>query len=116
MEKYYGNKQLLSNNNLTDFFFFVRYTPDYFLEEAYLVPAEKLRLQVVDILNNILKRGGYVELKEIDQPIKLREDNLFLNHKITKALKIWETTEPKIKTGEIELFKVKDNDPKSKPI
>lgn len=111
MEKYYGNHYLLGDDNKTDYFFYVKdnritdnINSDMELElvSAYLVPAEQLRNQVINILNAILKKGGY------NYPIKLREDGLYLNHKIRNALKICEESsgliKPEILKPPMDLF------------
>lgn len=112
MEHYYGNNQLLGDNNRTDYFFYMKYNKfmgnngDEILElvSAYLVPAEQLRYQVIGILNKILKKG-------YDHPIKLREDGLYLNHKIRHALRICdespELIKPEVLKPPMDLFKPK---------
>lgn len=94
MEKYYGNNQLLGDDNKTDYFFYMKYDKSkdnnsnvvFKLISAYLIPAEQLRNQVIDILNSILKKGDY------NHPIKLRENGSYLNHKIMNAFRIREET------------------------
>lgn len=111
IEHYYGNHFLLGEDNKTDYFFYVKYDDltlekdsdkDYELVSAYLVPAEQLRNQVINILNSILKKGRY------NHPIKLRQDNLHLNHKIRNALRIVEESpeliKPEILKPPMDLF------------
>lgn len=122
MEKYYGNHFLLGDDNKTDYFFYAKCDDisenessdrEFELVSAYLVPAEQLRKQVVNILNIILKVGGF------NYPIKLREDSLYLNHKIRHALRIYKESnrlvQPSILTPPMDLFRCKkggkpDND------
>jgi hypothetical protein len=98
IEKYYGNNQLLGSKNSTDYFFYQRSDEledeEETLEliEAYLVPANPLRFQVISILNEILKKGGFKEM-----PFK--KGDFFLNHNIVRALKICEDTPELVKPG-----------------
>lgn len=108
IEKYYGNNQLLGSKNSTDYFFYQRShelkDEDETLEliEAYLVPANPLRYQVICILNEILKKGGFKEM-----PFK--KGDFFLNHNIVRALKICEETpklvKPDILKPPMDLFR-----------
>jgi|GEM_PF-5348156 hypothetical protein len=95
-EKYYGNSFLLGDDNKTDYFFYAKCdkiteneSQDKKLElvSAYLIPAEQLRKQVIDILNIILKVGGF------NYPIKLRKDSFYLNYKIRHALRIYKESD-----------------------
>lgn len=107
MELYYNNNQLLSINNKTDFFFFVKYTKPRdvtksTLKLAHLVPAEELRQQVVRIINYVLRKG------EDNQLIKLERD-FYLNHKIMKAFQLCKEDSSLI-NPEMELFKLPRGD------
>jgi hypothetical protein len=112
MGHYYKNTQLLSVNNKSDFFFFVKYNrPDDVintsLKVAYLVPAEDLRMQVARILNDALNECGYNDL------ITLEKD-FYLNHKIMKAFQICQENQKANNTKKIlsqmELFKLPRGD------
>ncbi|KAF5043225.1 hypothetical protein DSECCO2_504450 [anaerobic digester metagenome] len=102
MEKFYGNHYLLGDDNKTDYFFYAKCDDisenessdrEFELVSAYLVPAEQLRKQVINILNIILKAGGF------NYPIKLREDSLYLNHKIRHALRIYKESNGLVQPG-----------------
>lgn len=103
IEEQYGNKFILGGRNVTDYYFFVQYTERNImkstLKTAHLVPAEPLKHQVVGILNNILKNEGDEYL------ITPGKDGLFLNHKIVKALQIFQEENGETSDNEIELFK-----------
>lgn len=107
LEEIYGNKYILGSRNITDYFFYVQFTKENMskstLKTAHLVPAEQLRHQVAEILNNILEKEGYEHL------IELRKDGLFLNHKITKAYQICKE-KPQPPKHQIELFKLPRGD------
>lgn len=88
-ERYYNNNQILGDKNSTDYLFYVKYTnsnneinPNSLIC-AYLVPAEPLRHQVINILNEILN------LKDSKHLLELRKDGTFLNHKIMNAYQIY---------------------------
>jgi hypothetical protein len=101
IEYYYGNKQLLGSMNSTDYFFYNRVKKSKDLNEplelieAYLVPANPLRYQVICILNEILKIGGFKEM-----PFK--KGDFYLNHSIVRALKICEETPELVKPDILE--------------
>ncbi len=71
MEKFYGNNQLLGDNNRTDYFLYLQYDDEleskYILDKAYLVPAEQLRHQVIGILNEILKKRGIYSSNKLEK-------------------------------------------------
>lgn len=101
VDKYYGNRWILSDTNKTEYFFYVKHTTpkdpnDTALKLAYLVPAQPLREQVANILNMILKKGNYNHF------IKMEHD-FYLNHKIKHAFKMCKGE--KRKFNQIELFK-----------
>lgn len=108
IEKYYGNKQLLGSENSTDYFLYVKSNElndekeTLELIEAYLVPAQPLRYQIICILNEILKRGGFEEM-----PFK--KGDFYLNHNIVRALNICEETpelvDPDILKPSMDLFR-----------
>lgn len=103
MERLYNNKQLLGSKNFTDYFLYLKYSgryndPLFYLTQAYLVPGEALRNQVINVLNGILENEGYPNL------IQLRKRSLYLNHKILKAY-LMVKDKPMPPKSEIELFK-----------
>ncbi|CEL24433.1 hypothetical protein [Methanobacterium formicicum] len=110
IEKYYGNNQLLGSNNATDYFFYLKFhelnddNETLELVKAYLVPANPLRYQVITILNQILKKGGYDELP-------FQRGDFYLNHNIVRALRICEETpeliKPEILKPPMDLFRPK---------
>jgi len=104
MEKYHDNKQLLGSQNRTDYFLYIKFDkienniePEYGLIHAYLVPAESLRVQVVNVLNGILEKGGYSNL------IKFNDSNKDLNSKMVRAF-LMVKDKPMPPKSEIELF------------
>lgn len=102
----YGNRQILGYKNSTDIFFFAHFDKsmqsNHALINSYLVPAEQLRHQVVDILNKILESEG----KKL---IELKKDVLYLNHGIKEAYSIFKDNCP-LPENQIELFKFSGGD------
>lgn len=97
-EKRYHNKFLLANSNKTDYFLYLKYDKgDIFnLKQAYLIQANILRNQIIDILNRILKIG--------DSENRICFDDPYLNYKIIEALLISKDHSCKPFNNELELF------------
>lgn len=102
----YRNKQLLGINNRTDYFLYMKFEDHgeelpFRLNHAYLVPAEPLRIQVIDILNTIRESSGH-DQSFLKDPIFLRKKTIYLNPKIYQALIGYEDSV--FNENEIELF------------
>jgi len=116
IQYYYGNNQLLGGENSTDYFFYTKFQElndkkeRLELTEAYLVPANPLRYQVISILNEILNKGGFKEMPFI-------KGDFYLNHNIVRALKFCEETrelvKPDILKPPMDLFRP---EPKKKEV
>lgn len=107
MERYYENKWLLGDNNKTEYYFFVKYTKPVDVNEselkvAHLVPADDLRIQVRNILNEILRNND-------DKWLIGANPDFYLNHKIMKAFEIC-NEDPDLINEEMELFKMPRGD------
>lgn len=102
-ERYYGNHQILSRENKSDLMIYLKYqkyTDYYELFQAYLIGRETLREQVINILNQILKKAEYPAITN-------NERSLTINQKITKAYLIVQE-DPTILEEDIELFNIRD--------
>lgn len=101
IDEYYNNNFLLADNNKTDYFLYLKYDErDYFyLTQAYLIQANKLRYQIIGLLNDILDIG------DSNKRIKLNDS--YLNNRISDALSIADKTNNLSNNNDLELFKSK---------
>lgn len=99
-----SSNTFLDNNSQLNHYVYLEYSPKrggltYYLNHAYIVPAETLRHQIIGILNDILKNGNS------DNTVELGRSDL--NHSIMEAYSIIEHEQYRT-IDEIELFKACD--------
>ena len=99
--KYYTNHQILGRMNKSDLMIYLKYDcheEEFHLKQAYLIGKDILKEQVIYILNQVLGKVEYPQIKS-------NEESLRLNQKITEAYRTVQEDRT-ILNNDMELVKI----------